>query len=442
MRNLLRSRRGSAAFATVIALVPLIGVVALGGEAGSWYVTRQHAQNAADAAAYSGALRLACTLGATTCTDTDSVDYRGKEFAAQNTFCNAGDSTTYPGRQCAASLPTGVSQAVAIDIGDYRGGTFTTPPAGSGNAVRAQVSQQQPAYLAAILGLTTVNIPAQAIAQVQQFATPCVLALAGPISFQDSAVTLNAPNCGVASNATPNGFDFKANPTVKAGSLSTSGGCSGSATYCGSVQTFAAPVTDPFSVLNTAMNTPSALTLPKCGGSGLTAYTASTPCANNNFSANKATAIPASGVYFFSGTLKLTGTGSITTSGGIKATIILLPGASLSMVGGTSITITGQPSVPTTELPARLQSDANLLADMAIYDTESGTPKINGGASITGNGVLYFPNATLDFQGNPTATTCQELIAASIEFSGTPNFNNTGCPNQIIPKRQVVALVQ
>ena len=56
MRNLLRCRRGAAAFATVIALVPLIGVVGLGGEAGSWYVTKQHAQNAADAAAYSGGL--------------------------------------------------------------------------------------------------------------------------------------------------------------------------------------------------------------------------------------------------------------------------------------------------------------------------------------------------------------------------------------------------
>ena len=50
MHNLLRCRRGSAAFVTVIALVPLIGVVAVGGEAGSWYVTKQHAQNAADSA--------------------------------------------------------------------------------------------------------------------------------------------------------------------------------------------------------------------------------------------------------------------------------------------------------------------------------------------------------------------------------------------------------
>ena len=66
MHNLLRCRRGSAAFATVVALVPLIGVVALGGEAGSWYVTKQHAQNAADAAAISGAWRLACSINAQT----------------------------------------------------------------------------------------------------------------------------------------------------------------------------------------------------------------------------------------------------------------------------------------------------------------------------------------------------------------------------------------
>src|SRR5207249_8409411 len=67
MRDLLNCRRGSVAFATVIALVPLIGVVALGAEAGTWYVTRQQAQNAADAAAYSGALSLACTISGATC---------------------------------------------------------------------------------------------------------------------------------------------------------------------------------------------------------------------------------------------------------------------------------------------------------------------------------------------------------------------------------------
>ena len=166
MRNLLRCRRGSAAFATVIALVPLIGVVALGGEAGSWYVTKQHAQNAADAAAYSGGLVVACSLSGA-CADTHDYVYRGKEFAAQNSFCNAGD-TSYPGATCASSLPTNVSQTVAMDRGTWAGGAWTS--SANGAFVRAQVSQQQPAYLAAVLGLTTVNIPTQAIAQVK---IPC-----------------------------------------------------------------------------------------------------------------------------------------------------------------------------------------------------------------------------------------------------------------------------
>jgi len=92
MRQLLRCRRGAAAFATVVALVPLVGFVALGGEAGSWYVTKQNAQNAADSAATSGALKLACTLSGS-CNDTFTVAYRGMEFAARNGFCNTGDAT-------------------------------------------------------------------------------------------------------------------------------------------------------------------------------------------------------------------------------------------------------------------------------------------------------------------------------------------------------------
>ena len=117
MHNLLRCRRGSAAFATVVALVPLIGVVALGGEAGSWYVTKQHAQNAADAAAIRAAGRwyaLIMHRRRVPCTDTN-VDYRAKQFAAQNGFCNAG-GTAYPGSKCATSLPAGTTQIGAASI--------------------------------------------------------------------------------------------------------------------------------------------------------------------------------------------------------------------------------------------------------------------------------------------------------------------------------------
>src|SRR4051812_9153751 len=104
MRKMLRCRRGSAAFATVVALLPLIGFVALGTEGGSWYVTKQRAQSAADTAAYSGGLRLQCTIvaqaGGPNCDDGRSVEYRTRQFAAQNAFCDGNDTNSYSGSQC------------------------------------------------------------------------------------------------------------------------------------------------------------------------------------------------------------------------------------------------------------------------------------------------------------------------------------------------------
>jgi Flp pilus assembly protein TadG len=472
MYNLLRSRRGSAAFATVIALVPLIGVVALGGEAGSWYVTKQHAQNAADGAAYSGALTLACALASNgNCsTDTQTVAYRGKEFASQSAFCNAGDATAYPGRQCAASLPTGVSQVVAIDIGDYSGGTFTTPPAGNGNAVRAKVSQQQPGYLAAVLGLTTVNIPTQAIAKVNSLPKPpCALALTGTLSFQGS-FNINAPNCGMASDDTAtNALDFTGGGgTMTLGSLAAAGGCSGAAKFCNPALTYRAPVTDPFSALDGALTTlcganPSVPAT--CGLSTnsktcpmFTAYTSATPCTNNNpkTTGNKAYTLgpgtpgcPAGQttcVYFISGTLTLTGGSSITGPG---VTFILLPGATIDTKGGGTLTLSGPTSAPaTSSLPASLQADASLFEGMAFYDASNAAVQFGGTSNINITGNIYAPTAAVTFQGDPTlnlgGNKCGELVAASIAFNGNATFNDSGCKAAGVPvlKTQLVQLVQ
>src|SRR6516225_6421429 len=104
MLNLLRCRRGSAAFATVVALVPLIGFVALGAEVGSWYVTKQHAQNTADSAAMSGALAI---VNGTTQPD----------FGTLNGF--ASDVTLTPG--------------------NWNGSSFS--PGAGGNAIQALVTK-------------------------------------------------------------------------------------------------------------------------------------------------------------------------------------------------------------------------------------------------------------------------------------------------------------
>lgn len=417
MHQMLRCNRGSVAFATVVALVPLIGFVALGAEAGSWYVVRQHAQNAADSAALSGALAIANS-------DTQP------DFGTLNGFTSNVVTTT----------------------GTYSSGTFTANAAPA-NAVQAVVTQCQTQSLSLVVytgscnGTTnSVKIQAQAVASVQPPAKfPCALALTGPVTFQDAAVNISAPNCGIASDATPIGFDFKVTPnSLSVGSMSTAGGCIGSTSLCNSVQTYVPPVTDPYSALKSAMTTPSKLTITKAC-SGLQPYTTSNPCANSLSGSQKSSPnkITQSGVYFFSD-LTLSGGGSLYTDTNITATIILLPNAGLTMTGNSSINITAPTTAPaTSSLPSQLQSVASYLADMAIFDMET-SPKVGGTSTMLGSGVFYLPNAALNYQGTAasSSSTCTEVIAASINFSGTPSFDNTGCPNSIRPTSKIVALVQ
>ncbi|MCK1315373.1 MULTISPECIES: pilus assembly protein TadG-related protein [unclassified Bradyrhizobium] len=456
MRSLLRSRRGSVAFATVIALVPLIGVVALGGEAGSWYVTRQHAQNAADAAAYSGAVQHLClTDPACALAIPQTVDYRAKQSAAQNAFCNTG-ATSYPGSKCVAS-PAGVSHSVQVaSLGSWKGA--------AGTYVQATVSQQQPAYLARVLGLSTVTIPATAVAKVKSAVfPPCVLSLQGSISFQGSP-NINAPNCGMASNSTAkNAINFTGGGmSMNLGSLTSVGGCTGQAQFCNTAQTYMpAPITNPFTALDGVLTSlcganpslPAKCGLPSCDTkSGLVAYNAAAPatrCTNDGYKTKGNTppqTLPAGGVYFISGTLTMTSQSQIDGPG---VTFILLPGAKFDMKGGAFLNIAGPASAPSaSSLPAALQPYASLFQYMSIYYASAEPAQFGGNSNINLTGNIYAPKAAVIFQGNPTiavggAGGCGQLIAKSVEFNGNATFDTTGCPSQTkLPKSQFVQLVQ
>ncbi|MDH2356858.1 pilus assembly protein TadG-related protein [Bradyrhizobium sp. SSUT112] len=448
MLNMLRCRRGSAAFATVVALVPMIGAVALGGEAGSWYVTKQHAQNAADAAAYSGALTRACQLAGSCASDT--VASRGKEFAARSAFCNTGD-TSYSGSQCPTSFPTGISRAVQV-------ASLTSWNGVNGNFVQATVSQQQPVYLAQLLGMSTVNIVATAVAQVKQLTPnpPCILALSGSLSFQGSP-NINAQNCGLASNSRANNaINFTGGGMTFTGSLSAAGGCTGTATFCNKAFLHTPPVSNPFSSLDSALTTlcggspslPAKCGLPVCSGSGLVAYTAATPCTNDSVSTKGNTAVTlTAGVYFISGALSLKGGSSITGTG---VTFILLPGATFDTRGGGTLTLTGPTTAPSSSsLPTAFQSSASLLQYMSIYDASSAAVQFGGNSNINLTGTIYAPTAAVTFQGNPTISvgnggSCGQLIAASVAFNGNATLDSSGCPTQqqVSTPPQYVQLVQ
>ncbi|MGR4932365.1 TadG family pilus assembly protein [Bradyrhizobium sp. CAR08] len=464
MRDLLHSQRGSVAFATVIALVPLIGVVALGAEAGSWYVTRQHAQNAADSAAYSGALRLSCTMAGAAC-ETQSVDYRGKEFAAQNGFCNysPNDATAYPGRNCPTSLPTRTSRVVQIDIGNYNAGTFTTPVAGTGNAVRARVSQQQPAYLAAVLGLTTVNIPAQAIAMVQLPSKVCALAL-GPDPNGGGALKLagnlsnNGTGCPLMSDYSVQlGSSPTFTPPDAGWALFGTTGCKPGGTCANPGVThnyFMPPALDPLQGLNnptSSINTRTGTTtsastkvtcpainpitgLPYPNGSkcwnvapntSSGAYTGSFNWGNQDY-----VTFTGSGTYFFyNASVNITGA----TVTGTGVNIVLLGSSSLTINGG-NVNLSALSSNPT--FPA--------LNGVLIDDQTTANVNIGGNGVIKLAGAMYFPKANVSFGGTtqPSNTTCSEVIAKTLTMTGGGYLSTQGCAPTTIVYTQVVALVQ
>jgi hypothetical protein len=307
-----------------------------------------------------------------------------------------------------------------------------------------------------------VAIKAQAVAEVDQPAPGCAVALTGSISFQGSP-NINAPGCSMISNdKANNALDFTGGgmtinlcpPSGSCGSLSAAGGCTGSSTFCGAsyVHTHMPLVPNPFSALD-SITMPS---LSNCtGGKGgtLTAYSAANRCTNNNVKLSGNVNIPVNGVYFISGTLTLTGTTSITGT----ALFILLPGASINTKGGGTINITGIPDVTSSQVPAASQQYTEpscettspqpscLLNNMAIYDQSSVAVSIGGNSNINFDGNMYAPNAAVTLQGNPTLdnSKCEELIAASIAFNGNPTFNVSGCSQYTPqPESRYVQLVR
>jgi hypothetical protein len=406
MYNLLRCRRGSTALPTVIALVPLIGVLALGAEAGSWYVTKEHAQTAADAAAVAGAWRLAWNAS-------DSVSV-AQQFAAQNGFCDG-------------CKPVDAPQQVSV-VSDSAAGS-----------VQVTVSQQQPPYLARVLlGSSPINIAAQATAMVDKTTAeaPCILATNGSVTFQGSA-GVNSQTCGIASNSTAsNAITYTGNGSSINAPSYTVGGCSETGgTQC-SNNVYTArpqPVTNPLSGLDSAMSslTTSDFSGP-CGSTDakgkftpiLTAYTPTTPCYNTGSPSGVL-----NGTYFFNGPVTISG--NTTISG--TANLILFGGATLSISGNPSIQLTASTNP---QVPPTLSSVQSLMTGLLIYDPEapkngSFTVNITGDSNSYFNGIVYVPNSPVTYTGNSGATApspgCYQVIAYAITFSGNTNLDNRNC---------------
>jgi hypothetical protein len=368
----------------------------------------------------SGALTVAIkNANNSAISDSQTYDYRGRQFAAQNAFCNGGD-TSYPGSNCASSLPTNTTQTVQID-----------QPTSS--RVRAIVSQQQPAYLAAVLGLSTVNIGATAIAEILNPKDLCILGL-GPSSNAltiGGSSTINGNGCGLMSNNT---VKFNSTPTISGSDVAINAvsGCVASTGHC----TISVPhnynmlpATNPLKVLDTASfntrtgNTKTSSTMtPNSTG----AYGDLTVTNGDNVTF-------APGTYFFyNATIKINGG----TVNGTDVTIVLLGDSSLSISGGTV-----NLSAPTNN--ATYPALSGVLIDDQAPNKSKNAVTVNGGGTVKLGGAMYFPNVDVNWGGTAeTDTGCSMVLANTLTITGNTYLGTGNCAKNTIAQTQVVALVQ
>jgi Flp pilus assembly protein TadG len=390
---LLTDDSGVSALVVGLSMSAMMGFAGMAVDAGVWYADKRSAQGAADAAAFSAATDVYAG-------DTVSGGRSNAQaVAGQHGFTNGSNGVTV---------------------------TVNSPPASGPNtsntsAVEVIVSKNEHLFFSSLFRSST-SVGARAVAVSGSTGGGyCVEALNPSTSNSVTAaalqgnMTLNMTTCGIQVNAGgSSAMSLTGNATLNAdhvsvvGGISKSGGAKINITSGGSSTTGAAAGADPYA--NVVMPTPAASCKSYSGGD----MTEGTYCGLTIQGAVHM----APGTYFVKGgSFKVNAGANLTGSG---VTIVLTEDSSgsyatTSINGNATITL----SAPTSGATAGLvfMQDRNAPS--------SGTDTFNGGAAMAITGALYFPTQTVQYAGNSNgASTCTEIIAYDLKFTGDSNLNN------------------
>jgi hypothetical protein len=421
-----------------ITLPVLIGFAALGAETGLWYTIKRQNQTAADAAAISAAYEVAAyeVIAGKTIMTSDLAP-AAHEAATQNGY-------------------TGTTTAV---VHPYSDGIVS-------NGVAVTLQQTQPGLLASLF-LPSVTIATKAVAVIKILDNPCVLALATTgIDIQVfTFASLDVLNCSIAANSTgKSAIDIYDNTgSITAATLVTPGEVS----FQGNPIDPAAPppefaltsrpmigtpsVADPYAgTLTHAFLTSSIPAKPVPRHSWNETRTIYPDLYDKGMSFGPRAVIDMMpGVYYVTnGNFSVASGATVrctTCSGAYGVTIVLTTTQATGTVGNVQIslgaTVTlGAPNSGTF-------SGLLFIQDPLAMSSGSTTPPDNalqGGPGMNLNGLLYFPNTTVGFDGNPSAV-CTLLITNQLIIKGNSNFRISGCTSAgltILPVVNTVALAE
>lgn len=385
--------KGNVAIVVALCLPLIIGGAAFGVETGYWRYDQVRLQQAADAAAYAGA--VVKRAGGSTISN-DAVTNAATTAATSNGFASGADTIT-------VNLPS-----------------VTTPA--DANSVEAVISRREPPIFSAYIRCFVTNwgdsrcanvstvVTARATASYSDADNACILALSPTASAAadfagNSSITLDA--CTVMSNSlASNAVNVQGSANVSVPCMYATGGASLGGTVdlttCGAVKTDQPPVADPYA----------SLAMPPVSGSCTSTGNSGTLDPGNYCSMSlKDNVTLDPGVYVINGGSLTINANAVVSGSGV--TIYLTNGATLKMNGNSDV----QLSAPT----SGTYSGMLIIADRS--NTNGVT--INGDNTSSMTGVIYAPDAAINYLGNFGGVNgCSQIIGKTVAWSGSATFSD------------------
>lgn len=359
-------------FAVVLPVV--VGGAGLGAETAYWRYAQLELQGAADAAAFAGA-----------------VEKRGGS---------------------ADSVVTTVATAAAQQNGFVPGSIVVKASLASGasanNLVEVELQRTLGRFFTAYFSSTPVTISARAGASYTTSSTACVLAL--DLSADDAATvqgagSLTLQGCSVMANSlSSQAVSVQGSAHLTTPCIIASGGTSLTSgavmTECGSPITQAPRAADPYATLAAPTGTGCLTNSGPVLGPGV--Y-----CSGLSFGNAPRTLLP--GKYIIDGSDLSFGAQANVSGDGVM--FYLKGGARLDMRGGAHVDLSASTDMSDPYHGVLFFGDRTSLG---------GTNMINGDASSTLTGAIYFPSQAVQYAGNFTGDGgCVQVVAKTVKWTGS-----------------------
>jgi Flp pilus assembly protein TadG len=463
-RKFCRAEQGAVAVLVAIALVPMVGLVALAADYGSAIFKKQMMQTTADQAAYSAAVALT--------TSRTAMTLEGNAVAGANGFANGSNGVVVavnnpPTSGAHASDSSAVQVVITQPVTLSFVSAFCSVFGGCSGSVTVSASS--------VVTTGSGGGGAGCILQLGATPSPGAQVLAG-VTLTGCGMAVNSTTAG--SKSTTGALVFSGAPKMNLDSgqiISVAGGVGWNnnlscgavispSTGCpGAVKTSAGSVKDPYAGVTMPplpAPPPGGCTPPPAGvtaGNGYGQVYAHNPnppgggpwnvpantvwCNGVNFTSDAVVNLAPGTYWVYGGKFVVDGAAKLTSTGGVT---IVLTGASgdgytptyanFRLTAGATVNLSAPvaPATPNNGIAGVVffeDRNAPSTPDTNSYSTNcfgAGCSVLDGGSAISITGAIYLPTRQVNFMAgvNFVSTACTQVIANSIIFSGGMTFQN------------------